>query len=73
MGKKTPINVSVKLGGRIRTTDQLIRKFLKQCKDERIVQEVKERTHFISKAQRRRMKKHVGKMRHLRTDLKKGS
>ena len=40
MGKK-PVNISVELGGHIRTSEQLIRKFNKLCKKENIVREYK--------------------------------
>ena len=57
MGKKTPVNVSVRMGGQIKTVEQLIRRFLKLCKEEGIAKEVKDRSYFISKNQKRRKKK----------------
>ena len=71
MGSKRPVHVSVRLGGRIKTIEQLIRKFARLCKDEGIVKEVRERSYFISKNQRRRRKKYAAKMRHMRKKLKK--
>ena len=71
MGKKTPINVSVKLGGKIRTTEQLIRKFLRKCKEEGIVKEVKDRSFFMPKGERRRKRSHAGKLRQQREQMKK--
>ena len=71
MGKRTPINVSVKLAGKIRTTEQLIRAFIKKCKEEGIVKEVKDRSFFVSKSERRRKKKHAGKIRQQREQSKK--
>ncbi len=67
---KRPHNVSVKLGGKIRSTEQLIRKFMRKCKEEGIVQEVKRRSFHESKGTKRRKKKHAAKMRH-RTAAKK--
>tara|TARA_R100000808_G_scaffold25097_1_gene61920 strand:+ start:48078 stop:48308 length:231 start_codon:yes stop_codon:yes gene_type:complete len=71
VGKKTPVNVSVKLGGKIRTQEQLIRRFIKKCKEEGIVKEVTDRRFFIPKGERRRRKKHAGKRRYQREQTKK--
>ena len=65
MGSK-PTNISVELGGRIRTTEQLIRKFNKLCKKENIVREYKQSLVFETKAQKRRRKKREGRSRMLR-------
>lgn len=67
---KRPHNVSVKLGGKIRSTEQLIRKFMRKCKEEGIVQEVKSRSFYESKGTKRRKKKHAAKMRHSTTAKK---
>ena len=71
MGSKRPVHVSVKLGGRIKTIEQMIRAFARLCKEEGIIKEVRERSYFISKKQKRRRKKHAAKMRHLKKNLKK--
>tara|TARA_Y100000593_G_C4280640_1_gene322581 strand:- start:176 stop:403 length:228 start_codon:yes stop_codon:yes gene_type:complete len=55
-----PVNVSVKLGGKIRTVEQLIRKFTRACKDERIVEEWKQSQIYETKGQKRRRKKAAG-------------
>ena len=58
-----PVNVSVELGGRIRHSEQLIRKFIRKCKDEGIVREYKKKLQFETKGQKKRRKKHEGKRR----------
>jgi ribosomal protein S21 len=66
MGKK-PINVSVKLGGRIRTSEQLIHKFVRMCKDENIIEEYKQKTsYYLTRTQKKRNKKAAGRRRWLR-------
>ena len=56
MGK--PINVEVKMGGKIKTTEQMIRKFKRKCKESRILEIYKERTGYHkTKSQKRRDKK----------------
>jgi len=71
MGKK-PINVSVKMGGKIRTVEQLIRKFVRACKDERIIEEYKEKTSYhLTRSQKRRNKKAAGRKRTLKRDAQK--
>ena len=68
MGK--PANVTVKLGGRIRSSEQLIRSFIRKCKKEKIVQEYRETQVYETKGQKKRRKKREGKARHDRA--KKG-
>jgi len=65
MGNK-PVNLSVELDGRTRTTEQLIRKFNKLCKKENIVREYKQSLVFETKAQKRRRKKREGRSRMLK-------
>ena len=57
------VNVSVKLGGRIRSSEQLIRLFIRKCKDEGIVREYKKKLLHETKGQKRRRKKHEGTRR----------
>jgi len=57
-------NVSVHMGGKIRTVDQLIRRFIKRCKEENIVKEVKDRSYYESKGTKRRKKRHAAKARY---------
>ena len=57
------VNVSVKMGGRIRTFDQLLRKFIRKCKEEGIVREYKKKLLHETKGQKRRRKKSEGKRR----------
>ena len=59
-----PTNVSVHMGGKIRTFEQLLRRFTRKCKEEGIVREVKDRSFYESKGTKRRRKKHAAKMRH---------
>ena len=66
MGKR-PINASVKLGGRIRTTEQLIRKFMRLCKAENIIEEYKQKpSYYTTRSQKKRNKKAAGRRRWLR-------
>jgi ribosomal protein S21 len=51
--------------------EQMIRKFARMCKEEGIIKEVRERSYFTSKSQRRRHRKHAAKMRHMKNDFKK--
>jgi|MDTB01.3.fsa_nt_gb ribosomal protein S21 len=56
MGK--PVNVEVKLGGKIRTTEQMIKKFKRKCKESGILEEYREKTlYHKTKSQKRRDKK----------------
>lgn len=64
MGKSA--NVTVKLEGRIRSSEQLIRAFIRKCKKEKIVQEYRESLVFETKGQKNRRKKREGKARHER-------
>ncbi len=61
---KRPCNAEVRLGRKVRNFDQLLRRFMKKCKEEGIIREVKERSCYESKSQKRRRKKHAAKMRH---------
>jgi len=54
-----PVNVSVELGGRVKSVDQLIRKFLKRCKYEGFLRDVRSRSRYESKSEKRRRKKHA--------------
>jgi len=54
-----PVNVSVEMGGRIRSVDQLIRKFLRCCKEEGFLRDVRSKSRYESKSEKRRRKKHV--------------
>ncbi len=72
MGSKS-INVEVKLGGKIRTTEQLIRKFKRKCKDARVLEEYKERTGYHkTKSQKRRDKK-AAAIRRIKAQQKKAT
>lgn len=64
-------NVVVELGGRIKTTEQLIRRFNKLCKQERIVNEYRDKLNFQTKGQKRRAKKAAGRRRALKAASKK--
>ena len=67
---RRPVNVSVKMGGRIRTIDQLIRRFVRECKDERIIEEWKKKQIHETKGQKRRRKKAAGIARVRRNELR---
>ena len=56
-------NVKVELGGKIKNSYQLIRAFIRKCKNEGIVQEYKESLKFETKGQKRRRKKREGTKR----------
>tara|TARA_B100000676_G_C17277021_1_gene435736 strand:+ start:112 stop:366 length:255 start_codon:yes stop_codon:yes gene_type:complete len=68
-----PVNVSVKLGGRIRSSEQLIRLFIRKCKKEGIVKEYKDSLVYETKAQKKRRKKKQGAARHRAKQLKEQS
>ena len=70
MGKKA-CNVSVKLGGKVKSSEQLIRIFLRLCKREGIIKECKDRSFYVPKGERRRKKRHAAKMRHKKNNNKK--
>ena len=63
-----PVNVSVRLGGKIRTSEQLIRLFARKCKRERIVQEYRETLVYETKGQKRRRKRAQAKARRRREE-----
>ena len=63
-----PANVSVRLGGKIRTSEQLIRLFIRKCKRERIVQEYRETLVYETKGQKRRRKRAQAKARRKREE-----
>lgn len=56
--------MSVRLGGKIRTSEQLIKLFIRKCKKEGIVKEYKDSLIFETKQQKRRRKKREGAARH---------
>jgi ribosomal protein S21 len=63
-----PTNVSVRLGGKIRTSEQLIRLFIRKCKRERIIQEYRETLVYETKGQKRRRKRAQSKARRKREE-----
>lgn len=65
-----PINVSVELGGRIRSSEQLIKLFIRKCKKSGIIKEYKDSLIFETKSQKRRRKKKQGAARHRSKQLK---
>ena len=56
-------NVKVELGGKIKNSYQLLRAFIRKCKNVGIVQEYKESLKFETKGQKRRRKKREGTKR----------
>ena len=62
-----PTNVSVEIGGKIRSSEHLIKVFIKKCKKEKIVQEYREKLVFETKSQKKRRKKKEGQRRAARS------
>jgi len=54
--KKKPSHVTVKYDRKYNTAEKMIRRFLKLCKKERIVEEYKDGRFFKSNSQKRRDK-----------------
>jgi ribosomal protein S21 len=64
MGRSKPVNVSVKLDGKVKSFEQLIRRFMRKCKEEQIVEEYKKRTSYhLTRSQKKRNQKAAGKRR----------
>ena len=61
MGK--PVHVSVKLGGRVSSTEQMIRKFFRECKKEGFLHDLKKKSRHESKGEKRRRRRHAAKKR----------
>ena len=68
MGKA--VNVSVELGPKIKSSNHLIKVFIRKCKKEKIVQEYREKLKHETKGQKRRRKKEEGKRRSKRSKNK---
>lgn len=58
-----PINVSAELDGKIKSTGQLIKVFIRKCKKEGIVKEFRDKLIYETKGQKKRRKKAEGKAR----------
>ena len=71
MSKSKPAHISVRLGGRIRTSEQLIRNFIRKCKKERVLQIYKEKNYHKTKSQKKRDKKAAARIRARREQRKK--
>lgn len=61
-----PVNVQVDMDGSTRSVDQLIRKFIRKCKDEGVVQEHLEQFVYETKGQKKRRKLRESRRRHLK-------
>lgn len=59
-----PTNIVVEIDESTRSFEQLIRKFLRKCKDEGIVKEHLEQFRHETKGQKRRRKQREGRRRH---------
>lgn len=59
-----PTNVVVEIDENTRSFEQLIRKFLRKCKDEGIIKEHLEQFKHETKSQKRRRKQREGRQRH---------
>jgi len=66
-----PINVSVELDGKIRSSDHLIKVFVRKCKKEGIVKEYRDKLIFETKGQKKRRKKAEGEARSRSKNSKK--
>jgi len=58
-----PCHASVSMGGKVRTFEQMVRKFMKLTKESGVLKEVSERRFYVSKGQKRRRKKYASKAR----------
>jgi len=58
-----PAHVTAKLGGRVKTSEQLIRVFIRKCKKENVLQDYKKKQYYESKSEKRRRKKSASKQR----------
>ena len=61
-----PVNVEVVADKSTRSTEQLIRRFLRKCKDEGIILEHLDQFDYETKGQEDRRKRREGKSRHRR-------
>ena len=57
MGKKRPVNVSVKPRYRDEAPEKLIKRFMKKVKNERIIEKTLERRRYIKPSVKRRKEK----------------
>ena len=73
MSRKKSLNVSVKRDKRTNTNQQLVRKFLKKCKEENVVENYKRKTTYHkTKRQKARDKKAAARLRSIRRQKKRG-
>ncbi len=61
-----PTNVVVEIDDSTRSFEQLIRKFIRKCKEEGILKEHMEQFNYETKGQKRRRKSREGKSRNAR-------
>lgn len=68
-----PANVVVKIDENTRSFEQLIRKFIKKCKDEGILKEYVDQFDYETKGQKNRRKLREGRRRHEKSLTKRSS
>jgi ribosomal protein S21 len=68
-----PANVQVDFDGSTRSVDQLIRKFIRKCKDEGIIQEHLDQFVHETKGQKNRRKRREARRRHQKRQLTRKS
>lgn len=66
-----PTNAVVEIDESTRSFEQLIRKFMRKCKDEGIIKEYMEQFKYETKGQKNRSKKRQGRRRHEKEDQEK--
>lgn len=65
-----PSNVVVELDESVRTFEQLIRRFIRKCKDQGIIKEHLDQFQYETKGQKNRRKNKEGRRRHQKSDKK---
>lgn len=65
-----PTNVVVELDESVRSFEQLIRRFLRKCKDEGVIKEHLDQFQYETKGQKNRRKKREGRRRHQKNGQK---
>jgi ribosomal protein S21 len=69
---KKAVNVSVKQNPRKPVhPDQLIRRFIKKCKKEKIIEEVRDRRHYLKPSEKKRLKRERAQRTRRKEELKR--
>jgi ribosomal protein S21 len=69
--KKKPSNVSVKLRHCGNNTERMIRRFIKKCKKEKIIDQVKDRRYYKKPSEAKREKQRRAERLRLREERKR--